>query len=212
MGKDCCANEPGSVDPRFRRILYIALVVNVTMFLIEVVAGLIAGSVSLLADAVDFFGDAANYGISLIVLGMTLQWRARAALLKGITMGLFGLWVIGAATRLALDGGIPDAATMGAVGFLALIANVTVAVLLFRYRTGDSNMRSVWLCSRNDAIGNVAVMLAASGVFATGTRWPDLLVAVIMASLALTAAFQVIRQAIGEMKDHSLGAAETMGH
>ena len=206
MGKDCCAQETAPVDAGFRVVLCIALGVNLAMFLIEVVAGVVAGSVSLLADALDFFGDAANYGISLIVLGMALQWRARAALIKGLSMGLFGLWVIGTAVGHAFGGSIPEAATMGAVGFLALAANVGVAMLLFQYRGGESNMRSVWLCSRNDAIGNVAVILAATGVFATGTRWPDLLVAVIMASLALTAAAQVVRQSFGEMKAISMGA------
>jgi Co/Zn/Cd efflux system component len=181
-------------------VLWVALVVNAGMFLVEIVAGLAAGSVSLQADALDFFGDAANYAISLSVLSMALVWRARAALVKGVSMGLFGVWVIAASAMNVMVGEVPQAATMGIVGFVALLANVGVAVLLFRFRDGDANMRSVWLCSRNDAIGNAAVMVAALGVFGTGTFWPDIAVAVVMASLALSAAFETVRRAIVELR------------
>jgi Co/Zn/Cd efflux system component len=156
--------------------------------------------VSLQADALDFFGDAANYGLSLSVLSLALAWRARAALVKGVSMGLFGVWVIGAAVASVLAGGTPHAATMGGVGFAALVANVGVAVMLYRYRDGDANMRSVWLCTRNDALGNVAVMLAALGVFGTGSLWPDVAVAAVMASLALSAAGQTITSALRELR------------
>jgi Co/Zn/Cd efflux system component len=156
--------------------------------------------VSLQADALDFLGDAANYGLSLSVLSLGLVWRARAALVKGISMGLFGLWVIGAATMNVIGGALPDAPTMGVVGFLALVANVGVAMMLYQYREGDANMRSVWLCTRNDAIGNAAVMVAALGVFGTGTLWPDIAVAAVMASLALSASYLTIRSALGELK------------
>jgi Co/Zn/Cd efflux system component len=197
----CCAPKTSPADsPAYRRVLWAALIVNAAMFFIEAGAGLASGSVALQADALDFFGDAANYGLSLFVLSMALVWRARAALVKGASMGLFGLWVIGAAAASALSGEPPSAQVMGAVGFLALAANVGVAVLLYRYRNGDANMRSVWLCTRNDAIGNVAVMAAAVGVFGTGTAWPDIAVAAVMASLALAAAAQVIRSALGELK------------
>jgi Co/Zn/Cd efflux system component len=170
------------------------------MFLVEGTAGVNAESVSLLADATDFLGDAANYGISLFVLGMVITWRSRAALLKAASMGLFGLWVIGQAIYNALSGASPDPMVMGVIGVIAFAANLAVAVLLYRYREGDANMRSVWLCTRNDAIGNLAVLLAASGVFATGTPWPDLGVAAIMAILALQAAFSVLRQSLAELK------------
>ena len=154
---------------------------------------------SLLADAVDFLGDAANYGVSLFVLALGAVWRARTALLKGVTMGAYGLFVLASAGWHFAQGTVPDAETMGAVGFLALASNVTVAALLYAYRHGDSDMRSVWLCSRNDAIGNIAVMLAALGVFGTGTGWPDILVAGVMGVLAITASRTVIRHARDEL-------------
>ena len=200
---DCCSGgcAPGQppVDPVYRRILWIALVVNALMFGVELAGGLASGSVSLLADAVDFFGDAANYGISLFVLGMAPLWRSRTALVKGLSMGVYGVFVIGTALWHLAAGTVPQAATMGAIGFAALAANGLVAVLLFAYRNGDSNMRSVWLCTRNDAIGNVAVMLAAVGVYKAGSGLPDLFVAGVMGVLGLTAARSVITQARAEM-------------
>jgi cation diffusion facilitator family transporter len=199
--EDCCPVDTAApVDPGYRRVLWIALIVNAGMFVVEALAGVNAQSVSLLADATDFLGDAANYGISLFVLGLVVTWRARAALLKAASMGLFGLWVIGQAIYNALSGASPDPMVMGVIGVIAFAANLAVAVLLYRYREGDANMRSVWLCTRNDAIGNLAVLLAASGVFATGTPWPDLGVAAIMAVLALQAAVSVLRQSLGELK------------
>ncbi|MGE0332470.1 MAG: cation transporter [Ramlibacter sp.] len=188
-----------AADPRYRRILWAALIVNAAMFAIEIAAGVQSGSVSLLADAIDFLGDAANYGVSLMVLGMTLAWRARAALLKGASMLLFGLFVAGRALWAAAWGTPPEAMTMGLVGLLALAANVGVAAALYAYREGDANMRSVWLCTRNDALGNLAVMGAALGVFGTGSAWPDLAVAVVMAGLAITAGVSVLRDARREL-------------
>ncbi len=209
----CCAPTTSPLDtPAYRRVLWLALGVNAAMFFIEAGAGLAAGSVALQADALDFLGDAANYGLSLFVLSMALMWRARAALVKGASMGLFGLWVIVAAAMSAVAGGTPSAPVMGAVGALALAANVGVALLLYRYRNGDANMRSVWLCTRNDAIGNVAVMAAAVGVFGTGSAWPDIAVAAIMASLALAAALQVIRSAMGELASGTSAAGAVDGH
>lgn len=198
--ESCCPAPSPNASPEYRRVLWIALVVNAAMFAVEAAAGLAAGSVSLQADALDFFGDAANYGLSLSVLSMALVWRARAALVKGVSMGLFGLWVMGAAAMNVLGDTLPNAPTMGVIGFLALIANVGVAVLLFRFREGDANMRSVWLCTRNDAIGNVAVMVAALGVLGTGTLWPDIAVAAVMASLALSASVQTIHSALAEVR------------
>lgn len=200
---DCCsggcASSKPPVDPVYRRILWVALVVNALMFGVELAGGLASGSVSLLADAIDFFGDAANYGISLFVLGLAPRWRSRTALLKGATMGGYGVFVIGTALWHLAAGTVPQAATMGAIGFAALAANGLVAVLLFAYRNGDANMRSVWLCTRNDAIGNVAVMLAAVGVYQAGSGLPDLFVAGVMGVLGLTAARSVILQARSEM-------------
>ncbi|TAJ68751.1 MAG: cation transporter [Phenylobacterium sp.] len=211
MGASCCAPPPPKADPRWRRALWIALAVNAGMFFVEVTAGFAGRSVSLWADAADFLGDAGNYAISLAVVGLSLQWRARAALLKGATMGLFGLGVLAAAAWNVSHGGLPHAQTMGVVGFLALLANVGVALMLFRHRSGDANMRSVWLCSRNDAVGNLAVMAAAAGVFGTGSAWPDLGVAVLMASLALWSALQVTRQALAELRGAPDGL-EAGGH
>lgn len=201
-----CAAPPASQSPRYRRVLWVALLINLAMFGVELAGGLQAGSVSLLADAVDFFGDAANYGMSLAVLGLALTWRARAALVKGLSMGAFGVFVLGRAAWSAMAGTVPEPVTMGAIGALALVANVTVAALLYAWREGDANMRSVWLCSRNDAIGNVAVMLAALGVFGTGSGWPDLAVALVMGVLALSAAVAVIRQARAELRPAPAGA------
>ena len=164
MAKDCCDSGCSTnqlITPRYRKILWIALIINLAMFVVEIVSGWNANSVSLLADAIDFFGDAMNYGISLAVLSMSLMWRARAALFKGFTMGAFGIFVLASAVWSYMNGQVPEPYTMGAIGLLALIANVSVAVMLYAYREGDANMRSGWLCSRNDAIGNVAVLIAA---------------------------------------------------
>jgi len=198
---DCCSGctpETG-VSPRYRKALWIALVINAVMFAVEIVGASASGSVSLLADAVDFAGDAANYGISLAVLSMALAWRSRAALVKGACMAGFGLFVLGKTASAAYAGVPPEPLTMGAIAVAGLLANVTVALMLYAFRDGDANMRSVWLCSRNDALGNIAVMLAAAGVFGTGSAWPDLLVAVLMGGLALSSGVAVIRHARQEL-------------
>ena len=203
MGKTCCGpDEAGASnnDPTWRRILWIALGLNAIMFGVEIVAGIAADSRALQADALDFLGDAANYVISLGVAGMALVWRARAALVKAATMLAFGLWVLGSAIWGFIVGASPDAGTMGAIGSLALAVNLAVAAMLFRYRSGDANMRSVWICSRNDAIGNIAVLGAAIGVFGTGRAWPDLVVASIMAGLAVWGSAEVFKQARGELR------------
>lgn len=200
---DCCSGSCGSArapDPRYRKVLWIALLINAAMFLVEVVASMQAHSASLLADSMDFLGDAANYGVSLFVLGMAVVWRSRAAYAKGVVMGIFGLLVLARVLWTGLGGHTPVAETMGAVGILAFAANGVVAWCLYAFRDGDANMRSVWLCTRNDMIGNIAVMLAALGVFGTGAAWPDIVVAVIMAFLGLTAAREVIGRARQELK------------
>jgi Co/Zn/Cd efflux system component len=171
-------------------------------------AGLAAGSASLQADALDFLGDAANYAISLFVVGMALRYRARAAFLKGATMAVFGIWVLGVTAWHIVHGTVPHAITMGSVGFTALAANAASFWLLWRYRTGDANMRSAWICTRNDVLGNLAVLLAALGVFGTGTGWPDLIVAAIMAGLALQGATVVIRQSVAELRSPAAVPAE----
>lgn len=196
---DHCHGHGDAVAPGFRRVLWIALAVNALMFAVEIAAGLRSGSVSLLADAIDFFGDAANYGLTLAVLSMGLVWRSRAALVKAASMLVFGIAVLAQALWSLSKGTPPEALTMGVVGSLALAANVGVAVLLYTFRRGDANMRGVWLCTRNDAIGNLAVMLAALGVFGTGTAWPDLAVATVMSALAISAGWSVLRQARREL-------------
>jgi len=199
---DCCAAPAGS---GFGPALKAALAINALMFVIEMGIGLAAGSAALQADALDFLGDAANYAISLAVVGLALQWRARAALVKGSTMGAFGLFVIANAIWHAVSGTVPPPATMGVVAILAMIANGAVALMLYRFRAGDSNMRSVWICARNDVIGNLAVLLAALGVFGTGQGWPDIAVALIMATLALAGAWKVNRHALGELRAVAAG-------
>jgi len=204
----CCSDSACSAtakvdalnSPQWRRALWIALVVNAAFFVAEIVAGAAAGSAALQADALDFFGDAANYAISLGVAGMALTWRARAALAKGGTLIVFALWVLGSMAWHAVHGTLPRAEIMGVVGIAALIANGGVALMLYRFRTGDANMRSVWICSRNDAVGNFAVMLAAMGVFGTGTGWPDVIVAAIMGGLGLMGGWQIVHQARSELR------------
>ena len=198
-----CPSDPidgRGLEPVFRRVLWIALIANFAMFIVELVASRVSDSMSLQADALDFFGDSANYAISLFVVGMALTVRARASLFKGATMALFGTWVIGSAVYRAIVGSAPEPMTMGTIALLALLVNVAVAILLYRFRNGDSNRQSIWLCSRNDAIGNIAVMFAAAGVFASGSRWPDLLVAVMIAALNISAAFHVVRLARTEIR------------
>jgi len=213
MADCCCTPSPLNLgDPKeisaYRRLLWAVLGINAVMFLVEVGAGLAAGSVSLQADALDFLGDAANYAISLFVVGMALRFRASAALAKGATMGLFGLWVVGTVLWHAWHGTLPSAFTMGAVGVAALVANASSFGLLWRHRHGDANMRSAWICTRNDVLGNLAVLLAAAGVFGTGTGWPDVIVAAIMAALAIQGAVTVIRQSLGELRRPTTVPAE----
>jgi Co/Zn/Cd efflux system component len=202
MGAECCHSpDPHRGNPAYRRVLWTVLAVNAIMFAVEIGAGLAAGSVSLQADALDFLGDAANYAISLLVVGMALRYRAMAALAKGGTMGVFGLWIIGISFWHALHDTLPNAFTMGAVGFAALAANAASFGLLWAYRGGDANMRSAWICTRNDVLGNGTVLLAALGVFGTGTGWPDIIVAAIMAGLALQGAWLVVRQSMTELRE-----------
>jgi cation diffusion facilitator family transporter len=201
MSEECRPSPAAAdIDRAFRRALAIALGLNIAMFLVEIGAGMLAGSVSLQADALDFLGDAANYAISLIVLKRSVRWRASASLAKAASMGLFGIWVLFSAVLRIIEGTPPDAAIMGWIGCAALATNVSVALILFRHRKGDSNRRSVWLCTRNDALGNVAVLIAALTVGLTGSAWPDLLVACVMAGLALSSSLQVMRQASSELR------------
>jgi Co/Zn/Cd efflux system component len=196
MNSACCDHPPPASA---RPILWIALAINLSMFLTEIVAGVVAGSVSLHADALDFLGDSFNYAISLAVLGLALSWRAKAALAKGATMAVLGLWVLGEAVWQVFAGRVPEPLVMGGIGMLALAANGLVLALLYRFRDAEANLRSAWICSRNDVAGNLAVLAAALGVFGTGTLWPDVIVAAVMAALALQGSVVVIRQSLAEL-------------
>lgn len=202
---DACGCSGGvpvfdGVDPRYKRVLWTVILINAAMFLTELVAGHLARSQALQADALDFLGDTVTYGLSLAVIGASLRTRAMAALFKGASLTLMGAWVFASTAYRVLILGVPQAEVMGAIGLLALAANLSSVLLLMRYKDGDANVRSVWLCSRNDAIGNVIVMGAAGAVWAMDSAWPDLLVAGIMAGLFLTSAMQILRQAWAEYR------------
>jgi Co/Zn/Cd efflux system component len=204
MGAACGDHHQHSEDehrsnPSYRRTLWLVLAINAAMFAAEIGAGVAAGSASLQADALDFLGDAGNYVISLFVVGMALSYRATAALAKGITMAAFAVWVIGIAAWNTFEDMLPGAFTMGTVGFAALVANAVSFGLLLAHRDGDANMRSAWICARNDVLGNLAVILAAIGVFGSGVGWPDVVVAGIMAALAIQGSIAVIRQSLVEL-------------
>lgn len=197
---ECTSEFPASPDPRLRIVLWVALAINLAMFAVEIGASVIAGSSALQADAMDFLADAANYAISLSVVGLGFAWRARAALIKGATMGVFGIGVLASALWHVIGGTVPHAELMSFIGATALVANGSVAAMLYRFRRGEAILRSVWICSRNDLIGNLAVLLAAAGVFGTGAGWPDVAVALIMAGLGIGGAWKIIRQASRELE------------
>jgi cation diffusion facilitator family transporter len=196
----CCGDNDkfDGVSDEYKRRLWIVIALNATMFVVEMTAGHLAQSQALQADALDFFGDALTYGISLAVIGASIRARTAAALAKGISLFLMAAWVFGSTVYRVFFVGVPEAEIMSVVAALALATNLASVFLLVSYKDGDANVRSVWLCSRNDAIGNVAVMIAAFGVWATASGWPDLIVAAIMASLFLSSSFQIIRQALEE--------------
>lgn len=199
----CCGHDAKfeGVSDDYKRRLWIVIAINAAMFAVEMTAGQLARSQALQADALDFLGDALTYGISLAVIGASIRVRTNAALAKALSLLLMGLWVLGSTIYRVIYVGVPEAEIMGMIGLLALIANLASVMLLVRYKDGDANVRSVWLCSRNDAIGNVAVMIAALGVWGTATGWPDLIVAGIMASLFLSSAIQIFRQALAERRE-----------
>jgi len=200
----CCGHEAKfeGLSADYKRRLWLVIALNAIMFVVEMTAGHVAKSQALQADALDFLGDSLTYGISLAVIGASIQVRTNAALAKGISLCLMGLWVFGSTVYRVFYVGVPEAQIMGVIGLLALLTNLASVLLLVRYKDGDANVRSVWLCSRNDAIGNVAVMFAALGVWGTSSGWPDLVVAMIMAGLFLSSAFQIMRQALAERREH----------
>lgn len=210
-----CSGNPtfDGVDPTYKRILWAVIFINAAMFIVEMSAGKLAGSQALQADALDFLSDALTYGLSLAVIGMSLKIRSTAAILKGLSLLLMGLWVFGSTVYQFFILGVPEAQIMGGIGALAFTANLASVFLLMRYKDGDANVRSVWLCSRNDAIGNVAVMVASVAVWFTATAWPDLIVAIIMAGLFLRSAQLILVQAWQEYRSsEDLGTRESHGH
>ena len=213
MGASCCGGEENfeGLSRDYRRRLWAVIAINASMFLVEMIAGRLAGSQALQADALDFLGDSVTYGLSMAVIGTSLRVRASAALIKGLSLLAMGLWVFGSTIYTVFVLGVPQAQVMGAIGFLALSANVASVLLLVKYKDGDANVRSVWLCSRNDAIGNVAVMLAALGVWGTQTGWPDVIVAALMAGLFTWSAVQILRQGLSEWRISMVGEAPTPG-
>lgn len=201
MSTECCGHNSqfDGATPAFRRTLWLVIAINAVMFLVEMPMGFIANSEALKADSLDFLGDTATYTISLLVIGKAVTVRAKAALFKGASLSLMGIWVLGSTLYHIVYSNVPVAQLMGGVAAAAFTANLISVLLLYRFRAGDSNVRSVWLCSRNDAVGNLAVVIAASGVWLSSTPWPDLVVALIMASLFLSSAVSIYRQAMSEL-------------
>ncbi|MDE3945408.1 cation diffusion facilitator family transporter [Glaesserella parasuis] len=196
----CSSNQPIHQSPKYKKALWIVLILNLSMFFVEIVMGVKSGSTSLLSDSLDFLGDSANYLISLIVLPMVLSYRAKASMVKGLTMGVFGLFILITTVYRVFYGEIPSYSEMSIVGFLALLVNVSALLILLKFRDGDSNVRSVWLCSRNDAIGNVAVILAGIAVYFIQSKYPDLILAFYLSFLALQASQEIIKRAWVELK------------
>jgi Co/Zn/Cd efflux system component len=213
MSASCCGSGASfeGLSPDYKRRLWAVIAINAVMFAVEMVAGHLAGSRALQADALDFLGDTLTYGMSMAVIGASLRVRASAALIKGFSLLAMGLWVFGTTIYTVFVLGVPQAQVMGAIGFLALAANMASVLLLVKYKDGDANVRSVWLCSRNDAIGNVAVMLAALGVWGTQTGWPDVIVAALMAGLFTWSAVQILAQGLSEWRSTMADSAPTPG-
>jgi Co/Zn/Cd efflux system component len=210
-----CCDHNVSFDgssPAYRRVLWIVIAINAVMFVVEMSAGAASGSKALQADALDFLGDTLTYGISLYVIGRSMRMRATAALMKGVSLAAMGVGVLGWTIYQTFVLGVPNAVMMSGVAFLAFAANVISALLLLKFRDGDSNVRSVWLCSRNDAIGNLAVIAAAGVVVVTGSAWPDLIVAAAMAALFLQSSVKIIRQATTELRMERADAEASAGN
>lgn len=210
MGADCCSHAVkfDGLSADYKRRLWLVIGINAGMFLVEMGAGALAGSNALQADALDFLANSATYGISLAVIGASVRTRAFAAIGKAASLSLMSLWVLGMTAYHVVIVGVPRAEIMGGIGVLALLANLASVLILMRYKDGDANVRSVWLCSRNDAIGNVAVMIAALAVWATGTKWPDLAVAALMAGLFFSSSMRILQQSFHEMRhDRAVGHA-----
>ncbi|MBX7147330.1 MAG: cation transporter [Alphaproteobacteria bacterium] len=201
----CCLPETNPTDHKYRLVLWIVLILNFTMFGIEFVYGLHANSASLLSDSLDFLGDGINYTITLLVISHSLYIRAKASIVKAIMMLAFAFFVFSRMVMQMIMQSIPQVDTMGILGIFAFVINMVALFLLYHYRHGDSNKQAAWLCSRNDALGNLAVLLAAVGVFFTKTNWPDLIVALIMIILAVKTSWYILKLAYHELQHkHSI--------
>jgi len=199
-GCSCEQNEPFTgLSNGYKKVLVWIIGINFSLFLIEIFSSHIANSMALRADALDFLGDSVTYTISLLAIAWAPTKRAWVAVLKGLILALMGLWVLASSAYRILVLGLPNETLMGAIAILAFSANLFSALLLMRYREGDANVRSVWLCSRNDAIGNLGVLLAAVLVGVFASPWPDLLVAFLMAALFLHSSSLILRQASKEL-------------
>jgi cation diffusion facilitator family transporter len=199
----CCdakTEELATLRGKHKNVLTAVLIVNAVLFVVEATAGLLAHSTALLADSLDMLGDSLVYGFSLYALWRSAVWKARAALLKGAIMGVFGVGVLIEAGYKTVSGVVPVAETMGIIGLLVLVGNGLCFLLLFRHRSDDLNMRSTWLCSRNDIIANIAVLGAAAGVKLTDSSWPDIVIGAGIAALFLRSAFTVLAESFSELQ------------
>lgn len=202
MGSHCCSEKKfDGVSDRYKRILWVVIALNAIMFGVEMTAGFVAQSKALQADALDFLADSVTYALSLWVIGKSVRMRSTVAIGKGVSLCFIGAWVLFSTIYQMTGTHSPEPVMMGWVAVSALAVNILSVLLLISYKDGDANVRSVWLCSRNDAIGNIAVMLAASGVWATQSGWPDLIVALFMATLFFSSSLQIIRQALAERRE-----------
>ncbi len=205
MSGQCCGEKKfDGISDRYKRVLWIVIALNAGMFITEVIGGVLAQSQALQADALDFLADSLTYALSLWAIGRPIAVRSRVAWLKGVSLSLMGLWVLLFSVYRFFVVAEPEPFTMGWIALLALAVNLISVLLLLAYRNGDANVRSVWLCSRNDAIGNIAVMIAAAGVWWTGAAWPDLVVAILMALLFLNSSWQILAQVAEEREAHSM--------
>lgn len=209
-GHDCGIVFDG-MSGGYKRALVAVVLINAAMFAVELAAGAFAGSMALTADSLDFLADSLTYAISLWVIGKAASWRAWAAFGKGISLAVMGVGVFATTVYQVFVLGVPNAAVMSGIGLMALAANVASVLILYNWRDGDANVRSVWLCSRNDAIGNIAVVVAAGLVWMTGTGWPDVIVALLMSGLFLRSAQQILAQSIAELRQARAAGFEN-GH
>jgi len=199
----CCetkAEEIKTLRGKHKNVLTVVLVINAVLFVVEAAAGLVAHSTALLADSLDMLGDALVYGFSLYALWRSAEWKAAAAVLKGAIMAVFGVGVLIEAVYKAIAGVVPMAETMGIIGLLVLLGNGLCFLLLFRHRSDDLNMRSTWLCSRNDILANLSVLIAAAGVKVLDSSWPDILIGAAIAALFLRSAFTVLHESFAELQ------------